>query len=344
MSIHGTSLMVIPVSTRRTFLGDLAIVILVASLTCLTVFVPVLNQTPLRVLFGACFVLFVPGYAIVSALFPETGTFSETGASAVSSGYVGIDGIERAVLSFGLSIALIPLVGLFLQVLPWGLEPGPIVLSLSGLTLVATLVAVKRRQSLPLDRQFQIPYRRWVRAGGEGLYNPSTTLDGLLNVLLVLGVVVAVGSVAYTLAAPPQGEQYTEFRILAEGEDGEPVIGEYPTKFETGEAQSVILGIENNEATSRTYTVVVQLQKVEPEGEGEGIEDREEIDRFASPSIADNETWYTEHEIVPTRTGTGLRVQYLLYRGEAPDSPTRETAYRSTHLWIDVSDDSTANE
>jgi len=42
------------------------------------------------------------------------------------------------------------------------------------------------------------------------------------------------------------------------------------------------------------------------------------------------------HVLEPTRTGEELRVQYLLYAGEAPETPTRENSYRDLHLWIDV--------
>src|SRR5207245_4585088 len=48
-------------------------------------------------------VLFAPGYVLVAALFPRD---------------VEIDWIERIALSFGLSIAVVPLLGLFLNFTP----------------------------------------------------------------------------------------------------------------------------------------------------------------------------------------------------------------------------------
>jgi uncharacterized membrane protein len=81
---------------------------------------------------------------------------------------------------------------------------------------------------------------------------------------------------------------------------------------------------------------VVQLQEATVENNETVILDRQEIDRFSSPAVADNETWQRTHEIRPTRTGDRLRVQYLLYRGPPPAEPTAETAYRDLDLWIDV--------
>ncbi|MCK4222104.1 MAG: DUF1616 domain-containing protein, partial [Dehalococcoidia bacterium] len=55
---------------------------------------------PLRIVLGLPFLLFSPGYALIAALFPKKGS---------------LDGIERIALSFGLSIAVVPLIGLILN-------------------------------------------------------------------------------------------------------------------------------------------------------------------------------------------------------------------------------------
>jgi len=56
-------------------------------------------------------VLFVPGYVLVAALFPRNGD---------------IDWIERVALAFGLSIAVVPLLGLLLNFTPFGIRPVPV--------------------------------------------------------------------------------------------------------------------------------------------------------------------------------------------------------------------------
>jgi len=193
-----------------------------------------------------------------------------------------------------------------------------------------------RRRALPEDERFRIPYQAWLDSGRAELFEPDSRLDAVLNVLLVCAILLAVGSVAYAVAVPPQGEMFTEFYLLNESEDGELVAANYPTEFVVGESQPVVVGIGNHEGESVEYTVVVQLQEVETQGNETVVLEREELDRFSSPAIGDNETWQRTHNILPTTTGEQLRLQYLLYRGDAPDSPTAETAYRDLHLWVNV--------
>jgi hypothetical protein len=89
-----------------------------------------------RNVLGIIFVLFLPGYALMKALFPGKM------ANRTSPGNLEI--IERFSLSIGLSIALVPAVGLLLYYSPWGLNLVPVVLSLLALTLIFATVAVVR--------------------------------------------------------------------------------------------------------------------------------------------------------------------------------------------------------
>jgi len=84
----------------------------------------------LRWIFGSAFVLFIPGYVTVEALFTEERQ---------------LDSIERFALSVGLSLALVPLVGLLLNYTPWGIRLNPIVISLTILTVGLAMIAVTRR-------------------------------------------------------------------------------------------------------------------------------------------------------------------------------------------------------
>ena len=112
---------------------DLAICYVWLAATLLCIYLPVLNDSFLRVLFGIPMILFIPGYALIAALFPGTRD---------------IDGIERTALSFGLSIAIVPLTGLALNYTPWGIRLDPVVISLSILTIGLCLIAQYRRARL----------------------------------------------------------------------------------------------------------------------------------------------------------------------------------------------------
>jgi hypothetical protein len=87
----------------------------------------------IRWVLGSLFVLFIPGYVTVEALFPKGRE---------------LDTIERFALSVGLSLALVPLVGLLLNYTPWGIRLNPIVVSLTILTVGLAMVALAREYGL----------------------------------------------------------------------------------------------------------------------------------------------------------------------------------------------------
>ena len=79
---------------------DLALVIVLTLACILFVLTPWLDGSPVRVVLGLLLVLFLPGYSLVAALFP---------------GRDDLGGIERIALSFGISIAVVPLIVSFTQ-------------------------------------------------------------------------------------------------------------------------------------------------------------------------------------------------------------------------------------
>jgi hypothetical protein len=77
----------------------------------------------------------------------------------------------------------------------------------------------------------------------------------------------------------------------------------------------------------------VTLQQTDQTPNGTVVSREEELTRL-SPTVEAGETKRVRHELRPTFGGGRLRVQYLLYRGDAPSDPSSETAYRSAHIWI----------
>ena len=115
------------------------ITVTLAATTTFVVFTVPENSFPLayiRYLLGTIFILWLPGYSVIKALFPVEG------ANKKSSG--NLDSILRTALSVGLSLALVPMVGLLLNYTPWGIRLTPIVLSLFVLTAFFSTVAIAR--------------------------------------------------------------------------------------------------------------------------------------------------------------------------------------------------------
>jgi len=88
---------------------------------------------PLRWFLGAVFVLFLPGYATVEALYPEERTLTP---------------LERLALSVGLSLAIVPLLGLLLNYSPWGIRLEPVLTSLATYTEGVALLASYRKYKI----------------------------------------------------------------------------------------------------------------------------------------------------------------------------------------------------
>lgn len=113
---------------------DLAFVILFTLLGIPFVMIPPLNEiSPVRIILGLPLVLFLPGYALIAALFPRKDD---------------LDGIERVALSFGLSIAITPLLGLALNYTPFGIRLAPVFTVLSVFTISLAICAYVRRRRI----------------------------------------------------------------------------------------------------------------------------------------------------------------------------------------------------
>ena len=99
------------------------------------------SSSVLRIILGLPLVLLFPGYALAAALIPKRNA---------------LKGIERIVLSLGLSIAVVVIIGLILGYTPWGISLYPIVIALSIFILATSIVAWCRRRRLAEADKFTL--------------------------------------------------------------------------------------------------------------------------------------------------------------------------------------------
>jgi len=130
--------------------------------------ITVADNHALRVALGLPFVLFFPGYTLIAALFP---------------GREDLDGIERVALSFGLSIAVVPLIGLILNYTPWGIRLYPILISLMFFILAMSLLGWYRRKKLPEEKRLAL-----VLNITPPDWKGMSRLDRVLSILLVVSI------------------------------------------------------------------------------------------------------------------------------------------------------------
>ena len=105
-------------------------------------------NSPVRMILGLTFVLFFVGYVSISALFPRKEE---------------LDSIERLAFSVGLSIAIIPLIGLILNYTSFGIRVYSVMFSLFLLILLVSITAVYRRSIHPGDAYTPLALYRDIR-------------------------------------------------------------------------------------------------------------------------------------------------------------------------------------
>ena len=123
--------------------------------TTLIVFVVPEDDFPLvyaRYALGIVYILWLPGYAFIKALFPQTLPFARALAHSLGTTEKNLDTIERVALSLGMSIALVPIIGLLLNYTPWGIRLTPTVLSLTALTIIFATAAIVREHQIGIKQ------------------------------------------------------------------------------------------------------------------------------------------------------------------------------------------------
>ena len=284
------------------------IVIVISSL----VLVPlaIFTSGPLRIVLGLAFVLFFPGYALIAALFPKKES---------------LGGIERVALSFGLSIAVVPLIGLMLNYTPWGIRLYPMLISILSFIMVMLGVAYFRRKSLVPEERFTVSFNfRLPSWQGQG------RVDKVLSVVLVVAIIGAIGTLIYVISVPKVGERFSEFYILGPQWKAE----EYPTSLKLGERGEIILGIVNHEQEEMDYLVKVVMNGAEDrvktwvEDENGGITAMTNNTVNIQALVHDGK-WERVLLFEPLQKGKGQEVKFLLLKDTGDEL--------SLHLWVDVS-------
>ena len=253
--------------------GLLPLNVLVIALVAVVTFFP---DNALRIILGIPFGLFFPGYALVAALFP---------------GKERMDGIERVAYSFGLSLAVVPLIALIFNYTPWGIRLEPILYSVASITFVTSLIAWSRWRRLPKEGRFDIEFHPALPRWGVGAWGKP------LSIILVVVILVGLATLGYAAATPKVGERFTEFYIL--GLEGK--ISDYPKELAVGERGRVIVVIDNHEKAEVSYQLEMTI----------GGEKNTEVGPIV---LGDEEKWEERVSFTPNQVGENQKVEFWLYK------------------------------
>jgi uncharacterized membrane protein len=273
---------------------DLALIVILTLTTWPLVYVIPFEAG--RISLGLLLVLFFPGYVITAAAYPTRRN---------------LNGPERIALSVGLSIALIPLLGIGIHFSPWKIHLTPIMVALSSFTLVMSGFAWVKRRRTPPDDRYAIawePRKLWPNWAGRRLDVVVISFAGLL-VLLLVGLTVS------KIQMDPHQSVETDFYLL--GTDGR--LEDYPAILQAGESQEYNLAVINGEEGPNVYSILALLNG-------------EEVGSVTIPTLANNQKW--EGQISVTAEKPGDEQKLILQLSSGANAQFDQSLY----LFVDVND------
>lgn len=301
--------------------ADLLLIIILTILAVAFIKTPCLRKIFIWNALGLLFILFIPGYSFLAAISPKT----------------SMGGLERAGLSFGLSVTFSAIIGLTIKYTHWikylmcnhwvdhlthtlwgvklthflTVPPNfTIYMVLSIFTLFTLFIALIRRWRTYEDERFSVYFS--LKPLRDHFKGESRT-NKIISVIIIIAIILAVSATVYIIVKPPHGEKFTEFYIL--GENGK--AADYPTNMTVGETGNVTIGIVNHDYKTVDYNLVVEsnntitMQKNVTLGSGAKVEIPY---NFTVESAGQNE------------------IKFTLYK-----LPDEKTIYRDLHIWVNVS-------
>lgn len=275
------------------------------------------ESNTIRVIIGLPFILFFPGYTLISALFPDK---------------EGLSRIKRIALSFAVSLMVVGFTGIGLNYTSWGISPRSYIFSVTAFIVVFSAISLIRRASvahrIKFTYEIELCFPVWT----------GTILNRILMITLVVCTISTVGIISYLAVVPRAGEKFTQFYLL--GTDGE--AQNYPHQFyleqglvtgvSYGSNSNIIettlgkvrLGIINNESSEVVYTVEVNIQGQATDIFLDGIS----YSQLGPIDLLPEQKWEQEVGFAPAHLGSNQKVEFLLYKDGAP-SPDN-----SLHLWV----------
>jgi uncharacterized membrane protein len=278
-----------------------------------------------RIVLGLPFLLFFPGYALMSALFIRNSA---------------ADNIGKIALSCGTSIAIVGLIGFGLNFTGGGVSLEPALLAIGSFIVAVSTIALIRRAVVlgksSLAMEWTLKISPWE----------SSKLSKTVSVFLIVAVLGSIGFLGYNVSSAKTVEKYTEFYVLGENGKAE----NYPTEFLINQGQIigvsydggktilnnsqgvVTLGIVNQEQERVAYAIDVTLggQPIQINYEGNNS------NRIGPIELAPGQKWEQEVGFAPQHSGDNQKLEFLLFKGSGPSPGSSASPADSLHLWINV--------
>jgi uncharacterized membrane protein len=249
-----------------------------------------------RALLATALAVFGTGYSFTTVLFPLPAQ---------------LDGVSRAALSAGLSVALGGILAFLLANSVWAMTLPAFFTGMVIFNLVCYVVVLYRRRGFAAA---ELP--RWPAVLEMGLtwWGQQPTYGRVTTIALLLAVAAGGGALYQAAQAPATAGDppLTEFFLL----DANRQIEQLPTTATAGQPLPLTFGIISHERTVAEYQVRVVIANQVISGS------------WPAP-VAPGEEYDVQLDMQTPATLQGAtEVRFLLYRDGQP--------YRELHLWLDI--------
>jgi uncharacterized membrane protein len=304
---------------------DLVLAGVLAVLAVVTVQWPTAVPPAARVATAGSLCVFLVGYTVLEMLFPQPAVRDDGTAVFLP--------VERVVLALALSVVIVPLVALSVDYAPFSLRIESIVSAVGALTLVAAIAAWVRRR------------RRGIAPTGGGLgdvvadgvaaWRSASTLDRVLDVVVVFALIFATVAVASVPLHDPARQPYTELTLLTVNETGAFVADEYPRTMTRNQSYRTCLVVGNHERQSVQYTIRVTQERTGARTSAESSAVR--TVNQTNLGLTAGETRVLGFVIRPPDNWDRLTVRYRLYTESHPPGEA-EAPYREVSIPVTVAE------
>lgn len=320
--------------------------IILCMLCCLLIIpIIILNlHDTIKIIIGLIFLLFIPGYLILYALFPTKKIDK------------GIDIIERITLSFGVSLAIVALAGIVLYYIVGKIDSESALISILIFEISIGVISIYRWfKTLPEERLvFSINLSLFELKNN---FKIKSKLDKLLIVILIILIITTTTLFIFVITSPIKYEKFTGFNILSSDRN----TANYPHNITAGESTTIIIGVTNHEYQTINYTIEIWLinQTITfNKTKNENIKTYNNAWFMNKINVTLNHTnkkidkeWKSQWEYIYTfnisKKGENLTLLFLLFK-----TPTNiyyntndykeiieqkiNTSYEKLHIWITV--------
>ncbi|MFY9639042.1 MAG: DUF1616 domain-containing protein [Methanobacterium sp.] len=263
---------------KRLYQTDILIVTLLAIFCLVAVVTSELNNIYIRIVFEYSMILFLPGYALTTFIFPRNKDLKI---------------MKRLVLSFLFSIAITLFFSLILIIITSETILTSILIFNSLFVLVIQPASLFRRKQV--SEKFDYDLTEFLKSSKLS-FKAKFQRDKVNSVILVIFIVLIVSMATYVILSPKNDENYTEFYILGSGGNAY----NYPTNLTVNQTGIVYVGIVNHEGSNVTYEMKVRLNN----------------NKLSTQNITlqKNEQREIPYSFMVTNPGQNQKLEFFLYK------------------------------